>query len=646
MRSRNIFTLFVLLFFLTGILTTSAYAGPPEPEKDPNPAPQVLEISLSTPQQGIENIGSSTLQSLTPTDLPIGVAFDLCFGFFVQSPDAEYADHVDVDLPDNWTVNSVAANSVPAANGCSGSLPPVSGVNAGNVVYWQSTNYPPQTGCGAWNGSSTGLLFNFCANVTIPDDSGAPWMLPWNYVGDGWGGEPHSTTGSYGPVGPQQPLTLSPNEILTAGCPYEPQTHTFAASNATDVSMTVNLSYTVTTGLGTCNGPASVVIPGYDFSNVDVILESITPPGGTVVCDITAVDAADPANTDTSQIIMEVVACYWDPAGWQLEPITDATPNQWSAGVVGTNPAASGPVGYVIGGLAAGSSVINPDLQMFDPGTGIWTQLTDLPNPRFSPVAGWIDGLLYAAGGYITTFASTNDLQVYDPVTNTWDNTAPMDMPNLRGGGAGGVGTCSSGTGECLFHVGGGPDGQFANTTLETWEYEPDINTWTLLDPKPAGSSPNGHILGAGVGCGGKIYVGGDYRGYHHFFVLDATQPAGSQWTQLAAIPTNAGAMTPALVCDEASQTIFLIGGDPYGGWSSYNNTVYMYDIASDVWSGPMSQTLNVAQTGSVGWYIQDTLWSVGGTVGSGAISPMPFESLSQHICEFSKWLYLPLILK
>lgn len=294
---------------------------------------------------------------------------------------------------------------------------------------------------------------------------------------------------------------------------------------------------------------------------------------------------------------------------------------QWGAGVVGTNPAAAGEVGYYAGGLREGSSVIRPFLEMFDPATGTWTQLADLPNPRFSPEAAWIDGLLYAAGGYNTTFVATNDLQVYDPVSDTWDNTTYPDMPNARGGGAGGLGVCSSGTGECLFHVGGGPDSNFANTTLETWQYDPAAMAWTSLDNKPAGVSPDGHILGAGVGCLGEIYVGGDYRGFHHFFRLDATQPSGSQWTQLVDIPAAAGAMTPALACLEDQASIMLIGGDPDGYWGTYNTTVYVYDIATDTWEGPLAQTLNVGQLGSAGLFMHDKVWTFGGTVGSGAIS-------------------------
>ena len=624
----------VLFALLLSTLSVATAATPPPPKPVPAAPDDGLRVSLDAQGSGIQNVGTSTLANVTPAFLPIGGAFDLCFTVLVQSPDAEYMDHFDADLPDGWTVNSVAPNSVPPANGCSGALPPVVGVNAGNIVYWQSTGYPPQTGCGAWNGGTGGTNFDFCANVTIPDTTGAPWMLPWLYVGDGWGAEPHQVSGTYGPVGPIPPIYLTPELIEEEGCPCGLQEHELTVWNNAGYDTTVNLSYTLVSGTGNCSGPASVSVPNGTTVAFFVNFFPTGVPGDAVVCEVYAEDASNPANNDTSAIIKHLVAHFFDPAGWQLEPIAGATPNQWAGGAVGFYPAAAGPVGYVVGGLAAGSSIINPDLQMYDPGTGTWTQLADLPNPRFSPVVGWIGGLLYAAGGYDTAFGATGDLQVYDPGTNTWDNTNPADLPVIRGGGAGGVGVCASGAGPCLFHVGGGPDSNFASTTLETWQYNPATDAWTQLDNKPAGSSPDGHILGAGVGCMGQVYVGGDYRGYDHFFRLDATQPPGSQWTQLASMPAGAGSMTPALVCKEEWGQILLIGGDPFGAWSGYNDTVYVYDIATDTWHGPLPQTLHVAQTGSVAWHMYNRVWTAGGTVGSGAIAPMPFESLLQIECD------------
>jgi N-acetylneuraminic acid mutarotase len=645
-------SIWLALFLMFSVMSIALAAdSPPEAATQASTEASGGGVTLSAPDgMGIENIGNSTLANISPAYLPIGAAFDLCFTVYVQSPDAEYMDHFDADLPDGWTVNSVAPDSVPPANGCGGSLPPVVGVDAGNVVYWQSTGYPPQTGCGAWSGGLAGSNFDFCTNITIPNTNGAPWTLPWNYIGDGWGDIPHQVSGSYGPIEPMAPIMLMPDVIEESGCPCGEQEHRLTVYNSTGYDTHVNLTYMIVSGAGSCNGPSSIYMPNGASSDITVNFIPAGQLGDTVTCEVVAVDEMNPDNYDTTEVIKHLTSGFFDPAGWQLEPITSAVPNQWSGGTVGTNPSVVGPVGYVVGGLAVGSSVINPNLQMYDPDSGTWTQLADLPNPRFSPVVGWIDGLLYAAGGYDASFVATNDLQAYDPGTDIWDSTNPANLPVSRGGGAGGVGTCSSGAGECLFHVGGGPDGSFANTTLETWEYDTSSNAWTQLDNKPAGSSPDGFILGTGVGCQGYIYVGGDYRGYHEFYRLDATQPSGSQWTQLANIPAGAGAMTPALVCKEDVGTLVLIGGDPYGSWSHYNDTVYVYDIATDTWDGPLSQTLHVAQLGSVGWHMDNKVWTAGGTIGSGAIDPMPFESLLQVVCDpqachdtFDIWKEAPL---
>jgi hypothetical protein len=159
-----------------------------------------LIVGLVVPAIAQENIGNSTVPLVTPASITAGATLDVCITANIISPDTEYLDRLDVNLPDGWIVNSVAANSTPVANGCSLALPPVYGTEAGNVVYWQSTGYPPQTECGAWNGGTGGTNFVFCANVTVPSCTGAPWSLPWNIIGDGWGGTPHTVSGTWASI--------------------------------------------------------------------------------------------------------------------------------------------------------------------------------------------------------------------------------------------------------------------------------------------------------------------------------------------------------------------------------------------------------------------------------------------------------------
>lgn len=448
-----------------------------------------------------------------------------------------------------------------------------------------------------------------------------------------------------------QGLSLQPENqyVDSCPCPSEPFPQELTIYNFSGFDDSIDLTYT-TTGHGNCVGPSQIG-PISDGNNETFSLK-VTPYSGIkendiITCTVTA-QATTSGYTDEASVEVYIAEkSIFDPvAGWQNETITGSLSAQWGMGAVGSNPAATGEVGYYVGGLAPGTT-LRPDLQMYDPDAASWTQLQDMPNPRFTSVAGFIDGLLYVAGGFDTTFTATDDLQVYNPASDSWNNSTPMALPTPLGGGTGGVGTCSSNVGECLFHVGGAPSGSFASSVTSTYQYDPLTNTWSQLDNKPLGSSPDGNLIGTGVGCMGYIFVGGDYRGYHDFFRLDATQSSGSQWFTAANIPPSAGAMSPALVCEEELESLFLIGGDPYGYWSgAYTDTVYRYHIPSDTWSGPMNQRLNENQTGAVGLYMHDKLWSFGGTRGSGPVEPVPHESLKQLPCEncFYWPMFLPAI--
>jgi len=172
-----------------------------------------------------KSLGGSDIVAVGPNPIPAGAQV-LCFSVVVHSDDVEYLDRLDIDLPDSWIVDGVWPDSVPLADGCVAALPPVVGVDSGNVVYWQSVGYPPQTGCGAWMSGT----FEFCVDVTVPDGSGAPWVFSWFMYGDGWGADPHVVSNVFGPVDfdpggvpdiDVDPLSLSsfqgPDEVFVSG---------------------------------------------------------------------------------------------------------------------------------------------------------------------------------------------------------------------------------------------------------------------------------------------------------------------------------------------------------------------------------------------------------------------------------------------
>ncbi|MBE2232893.1 MAG: proprotein convertase P-domain-containing protein, partial [Anaerolinea sp.] len=201
----------------------------------------VEEPASAPPAAAPENVTGSTLSAVAPTALMPGVPTTLSFTARFVSPDLEYGDRFDVDLPDGWTIGAVSANSSPMANGCSSAIPPVSGVAAGNVVYWQSKSTLP-TGCGAWNGGSAGANFTFTVEVTAPSCSGAPWDIPWNIIGDGYGAAPHSVSGVFSSVTCAQPPPTCTNP---ADVPWlSPSTYSGANAGGTDTDLTVGFDST------------------------------------------------------------------------------------------------------------------------------------------------------------------------------------------------------------------------------------------------------------------------------------------------------------------------------------------------------------------------------------------------------------------
>ena len=101
-RNRNVHGLLVLLGFVALLVPTAAMKA-----------------------QGVpEDVTGSTLSAVTPATLTPGVTVNLCFTAHLVSPDFEYIDRFDVDLPDGWTIGTVAATAFWRT------LPPV----AGNVV--------------------------------------------------------------------------------------------------------------------------------------------------------------------------------------------------------------------------------------------------------------------------------------------------------------------------------------------------------------------------------------------------------------------------------------------------------------------------------------------------------------------------------
>jgi N-acetylneuraminic acid mutarotase len=159
----------------------------------------------------------------------------------------------------------------------------------------------------------------------------------------------------------------------------------------------------------------------------------------------------------------------------------------------------------------------------YNPSTNSWTKRAAPPVDHSSGAGAVINGKFYLAGGFNLVAATstnsefeekTNQLDVYDPATNSW--TTKRFMSFSRSGMA------AAGLNGKLYLVGGnGFPSEFPLTTVEV--YDPATDSWTNQAPLPIGTA-----FGAAAAAGGKLfYVSGLV--YHGTLESQPTVPGPSE---------------------------------------------------------------------------------------------------------------------
>jgi N-acetylneuraminic acid mutarotase len=93
-----------------------------------------------------------------------------------------------------------------------------------------------------------------------------------------------------------------------------------------------------------------------------------------------------------------------------------------------------------------------------------WTTLAPMPTARRDLAAATVGGRIYAIGGELGATV-LNTVEVYNPATNTWSTVGPM--PTTRDELGVTAAPCLSGTGTCVYAVGGE---NAAGASLNTFE--------------------------------------------------------------------------------------------------------------------------------------------------------------------------------
>ena len=179
----------------------------------------------------------------------------------------------------------------------------------------------------------------------------------------------------------------------------------------------------------------------------------------------------------------------FDPVSktWSLDPAS----MPWAAGAAST-AVIDGKI-YACGGIVGTSTadtcaVYEPSATVGVP--GVWTMLSPMPAGRNNAAANTDGSSLYVFGGRTGDNVVTNgfdDVQVYDPLTNTWETSATPGsaippLPQARGG----MGRALFWRGE--FYIFGGETqndpGATANQVYDRVDvYDPAAGTWRLDKP-------------------------------------------------------------------------------------------------------------------------------------------------------------------
>ncbi|MCP4539523.1 MAG: PKD domain-containing protein [Chloroflexi bacterium] len=218
-----------------------------------------------------------------------------------------------------------------------------------------------------------------------------------------------------------------------------------------------------------------------------------------------------------------------------------------------------------------------------------WIVIPSMPAGVSRPTGAALDGKFYVIGGEESGGARNGYVQVYDPNTMTWENSAPTMPTGVSNFCAAVIGTD--------IYVPGGYDGTgIANLQV----FHTSSNSWETITTDPL---PASNFASACAVYDDKLYVFGG-ESVNASWVYDPSAPAGSRWDASLASPPVASGYGAALAVGDF---IFYSG---LGVTSNFAD-VYAYDPAGDTWI--TYPGLNTGRGGAGMWAIDDMLYIGGG---------------------------------
>jgi N-acetylneuraminic acid mutarotase len=225
---------------------------------------------------------------------------------------------------------------------------------------------------------------------------------------------------------------------------------------------------------------------------------------------------------------------------------------------------------------------------------GSWTMKAPVPAALSEVTVAAVDGKLHVIGGSVLGFTNIYHVE-YDPATDKWRPRAPVPRALDHMGSAvlnGKIYTAGGFIGGSVHK-----DGQNS-----VFEYDPKLNTWTILAPMKAGRGSVGVAV-----VDGKLYaIGGRAPNGNTVDTNEVYDPATNTWKDLAPLPKARDHMAVAA----AEGKIHAIGGR-LGASTDRVGLHDIYDPQTNTWtSGP---PLPTPRSGLAGTFYQGLILVLGG---------------------------------
>lgn len=260
---------------------------------------------------------------------------------------------------------------------------------------------------------------------------------------------------------------------------------------------------------------------------------------------------------------------------------------------------------FVVGGTVAPvgenrSAPATASVEMLDPASGAWTEVTRLTSPRTHAAACSLGGLIYVVGGAPEERVEPLGIvEAWDPRTGEWSRKADLPTPRMNA-------ACVP-VGGKLLAIGG----QVSDGVATVEAYDPAQDRW---ERRADLLTARAHLIAAEVD--GRVFaIGGAVRAGTRG-VVEEFDPVADRWLERVPMATPRTSLAAAVV----DGRIYVVGGSERPGGVGLT-TVEAYDPGTDTWSlvpplsGPRVALAAVAHG--------EVLYAIGGSRG-----PWPFEPL------------------